>query len=118
LVDLGSNETSRTAGAKQPDPQLTAAEGGQAVDGAEQAPGAADVEAELAAAPADLLLVGGEQVHRRVDVTLSSNPVAGAGRKAVAGLLGSIPKQQLDRDLLQMKTLPETGRPPTTPPEH
>jgi uncharacterized membrane protein len=53
-----------------------------------------------------------------VDVTLSSNPVAGAGRHAVAGLLGANPKQQLDRDLLQMKTLPETGRPPTTPPEH
>jgi hypothetical protein len=36
-----------------------------------------------------------------VDVTLSSNPIAGAGGQAVAGLLGVDPKQ-LDRDLLRM----------------
>jgi uncharacterized membrane protein len=52
----------------------------------------------------------------RADVTPSSNPVAGAGRHAVAGLLEPIPKQQLDGDLLRMKTLVGTGRPPTTPP--
>ena len=50
----------------------------------------------------------------RLDVTLSS-PGCRAGRHAVAGLLGANPKQQLDRDLLPMKTLLETGSPPTTP---
>jgi hypothetical protein len=47
-----------------PHPELSAEAGGQPVDGAHQASGEqADVEAELAAAQVELLLVSSEQVH-------------------------------------------------------
>jgi uncharacterized membrane protein len=45
----------------------------------------------------------------RVQIKLSYNPPAGAVGHAVATLLGSNPKKQMDEDLLRMKTLIETG---------
>ena len=47
----------------------------------------------------------------RVDIRLSYNPVAGALGHAVATLLGENPRQQMDRDLLRMKTFIEQGAP-------
>jgi uncharacterized membrane protein len=48
----------------------------------------------------------------RVRVRMAYNPVAGAAGHAVASLLGSNPKKQLDDDLLRLKTLAETGARP------
>jgi uncharacterized membrane protein len=48
----------------------------------------------------------------RLEVKLSYNPPAGAMGHAVAALLGSDPKRQMDEDLMRVKTLIETGRPP------
>jgi uncharacterized membrane protein len=45
----------------------------------------------------------------RVTVHLGYNPVVGAVGHAVATLLGTSPKRQLDEDLLRMKSLVETG---------
>jgi uncharacterized membrane protein len=47
-----------------------------------------------------------------VHAAMSYTPPAGAAGHGVATLLGSDPKRQLDEDLLRMKTLIETGRPP------
>jgi len=47
----------------------------------------------------------------RVDVRLSYNPPLGAVGHAVAALLGADPKQQLDDDLLRLKSLLERGKP-------
>jgi uncharacterized membrane protein len=46
----------------------------------------------------------------RLDVRLSYNPPAGALGHAVAHLLGSDPKQQMDDDLLRLKSLLEEGK--------
>ncbi|HYY51766.1 MAG TPA: SRPBCC family protein [Myxococcales bacterium] len=46
----------------------------------------------------------------RVDVRLSYNPPLGAVGHAVAALLGADPKQQLDDDLLRLKSLLERGK--------
>jgi uncharacterized membrane protein len=51
--------------------------------------------------PAD----GGTRVH----VRMGYNPVAGVAGHAVASLLGSNPKKQLDDDLLRLKSLVEAG---------
>jgi uncharacterized membrane protein len=48
----------------------------------------------------------------RIEVRLSYNPPAGALGHVVAHILGADPKRQMDDDLLRMKTLLETGRPP------
>ena len=47
----------------------------------------------------------------RVDVRLSYNPPLGAVGHAVAAVLGADPKQQLDDDLLRLKSLLERGKP-------
>ena len=51
---------------------------------------------------------GGTRVH----VRLSYVPPAGAMGHALAALLGADPKSEMDADLLRMKTMIETGRPP------
>lgn len=48
----------------------------------------------------------------RLNVRLSYLPPAGALGHAVAALFGADPKSEMDADLLRMKTLLETGRPP------
>jgi uncharacterized membrane protein len=48
----------------------------------------------------------------RVHVKMSYHPPAGALGHALAALLGSDPKRKIDGDLLRMKTLIETGKPP------
>jgi uncharacterized membrane protein/osmotically-inducible protein OsmY len=48
----------------------------------------------------------------RLNVRMSYNPVAGALGHAVASLLGSDPKSEMDEELLRMKTMIETGVPP------
>jgi len=48
---------------------------------------------------------GGTRVH----VRLSYNPPAGAVGHSIAWLFGADPKQQMDDDLLRMKTFVETG---------
>jgi uncharacterized membrane protein len=50
--------------------------------------------------------------HTRVHVRLSYNPPAGALGHGIAWLLGTDPKQQMDDDVLRMKTFIETGTPP------
>ncbi len=47
-----------------------------------------------------------------VDVKMVYNPLGGAIGHAVAWLLHADPKQQMDDDLLRLKTFVETGRPP------
>jgi uncharacterized membrane protein len=44
-----------------------------------------------------------------VDVKLSYNPPAGAIGHIVAMLFGSDPKQEMDEDLMRMKSFIETG---------
>ncbi|HEV8714917.1 MAG TPA: SRPBCC family protein [Candidatus Binatia bacterium] len=51
---------------------------------------------------------GGTRVH----VQLSYNPPAGAVGHSLVWLFGADPKQQLDDDLLRMKTFAESGVPP------
>jgi uncharacterized membrane protein len=53
-----------------------------------------------------------ESDHTRVHIRLSYNPPAGAIGHAVATLLGSNPKQEMDADLVRMKTFIETGKRP------
>jgi uncharacterized membrane protein len=48
----------------------------------------------------------------RLNVRLSYLPPAGALGHAVAALFGADPKSEMDADLLRMKTLLETGKPP------
>jgi uncharacterized membrane protein len=48
----------------------------------------------------------------RVTVRLSYVPPAGAFGHAVATIFGADPKSEMDGDLLRMKTMIETGRPP------
>lgn len=48
----------------------------------------------------------------RVDIQMSYNPPAGAVGHAVASVLGTDPKTQIDADLMRMKTLLETGQLP------
>jgi len=48
----------------------------------------------------------------RVNVELSYVPPGGAFGHAVAKLFGADPKSEMDSDLLRMKTMIETGRPP------
>ena len=48
----------------------------------------------------------------RLDVRLSYLPPAGALGHALAALFGADPKSEMDADLLRMKTLLETGKPP------
>jgi uncharacterized membrane protein len=48
----------------------------------------------------------------RLNVQLSYLPPAGALGHAVAALFGADPKSEMDADLLRMKTLLETGKPP------
>jgi uncharacterized membrane protein len=47
-----------------------------------------------------------------VDLKMVYNPVAGFFGHAIAWLIGADPKQQLDDDLMRMKTFLETGKPP------
>jgi uncharacterized membrane protein/osmotically-inducible protein OsmY len=53
-----------------------------------------------------------EDDHTRVHIRLSYNPPAGAIGHLVASLLGSNPKQEMDEDLLRMKTYVEIGKRP------
>jgi uncharacterized membrane protein len=48
----------------------------------------------------------------RVTVRMSYNPPAGAIGHAFAKVFGANPKREMDQDLLRMKTMIETGRPP------
>ena len=48
----------------------------------------------------------------RAEVRLSYDPPGGAIGHALAALLGADPKRQMDEDLMRLKTLVETGRPP------
>ena len=48
----------------------------------------------------------------RLGVRLAYVPPAGALGHAVAALLGADPKSEMDADLMRMKTMIETGRPP------
>lgn len=48
----------------------------------------------------------------RITVRLCYLPPAGAFGHAVASLFGADPKSEMDADLLRMKTMVETGRPP------
>jgi uncharacterized membrane protein len=48
----------------------------------------------------------------RVDLKMSYNPPAGAIGHALASFLGADPKKKMDEDLMRMKTMLETGRPP------
>jgi uncharacterized membrane protein len=48
----------------------------------------------------------------RVTVRMSYNPPAGAIGHAFAKIFGASPKREMDQDLLRMKTMIETGRPP------
>jgi uncharacterized membrane protein len=48
----------------------------------------------------------------RVDIRMSYNPAAGALGHAVASLFGADAKSQIEQDLLRIKTMIETGRPP------
>jgi uncharacterized membrane protein len=56
--------------------------------------------------------IGNDDGTTTVDVKMSYNPIGGALGHAVAHLLGADPKQQMDDDLLRMKTYLETGRTP------
>jgi uncharacterized membrane protein len=53
-----------------------------------------------------------ENDHTRVHIRLSYNPPAGAIGHFIATVLGSNPKQEMDLDLVRMKTFIETGRRP------
>jgi uncharacterized membrane protein len=53
-----------------------------------------------------------ERDHTRVHIRLSYNPPAGAIGHVVATLLGSNPKQEMDADLVRMKTFVEAGKRP------
>ena len=53
-----------------------------------------------------------EKDHTRVHIRLSYNPTAGANGHLIATLLGSNPKQEMDADLVRMKTFIETGKRP------
>src|SRR5918994_5540362 len=48
----------------------------------------------------------------RVDIRMSYNPAAGALGHAVAWIFGADAKSEIEQDLLRMKTMIETGRPP------
>jgi uncharacterized membrane protein len=48
----------------------------------------------------------------RIDIAMSYNPPAGAVGHAIAKLFGADPKSEMDTDLMQMKTLIETGSTP------
>jgi uncharacterized membrane protein len=48
----------------------------------------------------------------RVQIRLSYNPPAGAIGHTIATMLGSNPKQEMDEDLVRMKTFIETGKRP------
>ena len=48
----------------------------------------------------------------RVTIRMSYNPPAGAIGHAFAKVFGADPKREMDQDLLRMKTMIETGRPP------
>ncbi|HLN97535.1 MAG TPA: SRPBCC family protein [Pyrinomonadaceae bacterium] len=48
----------------------------------------------------------------RIDVKMSYNPPAGALGHAIAELFGVDPKQEMDDDLMRMKSFLETGKPP------
>jgi uncharacterized membrane protein len=48
----------------------------------------------------------------RVTIRMSYNPPAGAIGHAFAKVFGANPKREMDQDLLRMKTMIETGRPP------
>jgi uncharacterized membrane protein len=50
--------------------------------------------------------------HTRVHIRVSYNPPAGAIGHFVATILGSNPKQEMDADLVRMKTFIETGKRP------
>src|SRR5262245_56636412 len=51
-------------------------------------------------------------VSTRVTIRMSYNPPAGAIGHAIAKVFGANPKREMDQDLLRMKTMIETGRPP------
>jgi uncharacterized membrane protein len=48
----------------------------------------------------------------RVTIRMSYNPPAGAIGHAFAKIFGANPKREMDEDMLRMKTMIETGRPP------
>jgi uncharacterized membrane protein/osmotically-inducible protein OsmY len=48
----------------------------------------------------------------RVTIRMSYNPPAGAIGHAFATIFGANPKREMDQDMLRMKTMIETGRPP------
>jgi uncharacterized membrane protein len=54
----------------------------------------------------------GSRVGTRVTVQLRYVPPGGAFGHAVASLFGADPKSEMDADLLRMKSMIETGRPP------
>ena len=54
----------------------------------------------------------GSGARVRVTVRLRYFPPAGAFGHAVAALFGADPKSEMDADLLRMKAMIETGRPP------
>lgn len=56
--------------------------------------------------------IGNPDGSTTVEVTMSSNPVAGALGHAVARLFGADPKHLMDDDLVRLKTYLETGKPP------
>ena len=56
-----------------------------------------------------------EPIHEgstRVHIEMCYHPIGGAIGHALAKLLGSDPKSEMDADLLRMKTFIEKGRPP------
>jgi uncharacterized membrane protein/osmotically-inducible protein OsmY len=53
-----------------------------------------------------------EKGYTRVHIRLSYNPPAGAIGHLIATLMGSNPKQEMDEDLVRMKTFLETGKRP------
>jgi uncharacterized membrane protein len=59
-----------------------------------------------------VLFQGQDDGSTVVNVQMAYLPVAGAVGHAIARLLGADPKQQMDEDLIRMKTYIETGIPP------
>ena len=62
--------------------------------------------------PRETFLPAGAQERAQVHIQLSYNPPAGAVGHAVAALFGADSKTEMDEDLMQMKTMIETGIPP------
>src|SRR5215813_14023997 len=61
---------------------------------------------------AGIVRLDAEKDHTRVHIRISYNPPAGAIGHFIATLLGSNPKQEMNSDLVRMKTFIETGKRP------